>query len=341
MKKILFATTALVASASFASAEVKLTGYAEIGIKGGESYSTTTGLVSSGKTQFHDDIDVSFNLSGETDTGLSFGAKIDLDEVNASAALGGTGSQKNAVWVKGAFGSITLGDTDGALDWAMQETDAAGNPGSLADNETAHLGFFGSYLDGMYDGQILRYDNTFGNFGVAISAELDDTPSPGDVDNGFAIGLKYTASLSGVDVTFGGGYQVATAPGTYAPAPFSVPGLSGVAPGDKLEAIGVSALANFENGFVADIAYTKIDGPATVNDVDHLGIGVGYKSGPLSLHANWGKYDIATVGDRTGYGVAVGYDLGGSASVLAGYGHSEDPAGTSFDNWSIGLGLSF
>lgn len=38
MKKVLFATTALVATAGVAAAEVSLSGYAEIGIVGGMRY---------------------------------------------------------------------------------------------------------------------------------------------------------------------------------------------------------------------------------------------------------------------------------------------------------------
>ncbi|MCP3969641.1 MAG: porin, partial [Rhodobacteraceae bacterium] len=54
MKKVLLATTALVASAGIASAQgVALSGSAEMGIIGG------TGM----EVQFHSDIDVTFTLS--------------------------------------------------------------------------------------------------------------------------------------------------------------------------------------------------------------------------------------------------------------------------------------
>ncbi|KKL69695.1 hypothetical protein LCGC14_2112360, partial [marine sediment metagenome] len=70
MKKVLFATTALVASTSFAMADVDLSGVAEMGIFGGDGI----------EDQFHTDIDVTFSMSGSTDNGLTFGASIDLDE---------------------------------------------------------------------------------------------------------------------------------------------------------------------------------------------------------------------------------------------------------------------
>ena len=40
MKTLLLASTALVATAGFAAADVKITGYAEIGIIGGDVYAT-------------------------------------------------------------------------------------------------------------------------------------------------------------------------------------------------------------------------------------------------------------------------------------------------------------
>jgi len=315
MKKVLFATTALVASASMASmasAEVKLTGYAEIGVIGGSAM----------ETQFHDDMDVSFHLSGESDNGLSFGAKIDLDEV--SGGISNT-SGPAVVWVKGAFGSITLGDTDGALDWAMQDT---GIGTSLTDDHTTHAGYGGnSEIDSLaaYDGQIMRYDNTFGDFAVALSVMLDDT---GVLNPAWGIGAKYNASLGGVDLGLGVAYQ------DY----------------DTDSAWGVSVDAKMAGGFRAILNYSDLgdtDGGGVGET--HSAIGLGYTMNALTVSANYGQYDEGS-NSQDGYGFAVNYDLGGGAVVMAGYGKSECGAApvyascvanTSPDTWSLGLGLSF
>ncbi len=294
MKKILFATTALVASAGIASAEVKLTGYAEIGIKGGSGM----------ETQFHDDIDVSFKLSGETDGGLSFGAKIDLDEADTGAFTGGP-QQLNAVWVKGAFGKVTLGDTDGAFDWALQEI---GMGTTLTDDHTTHAGYNGnSGLDGSYDGQVLRYDNTFGDFGVAISAELDDTAVG---DPAWGIGVKYNAALGGVNLGLGLGFQDNGANDIW----------------------GVSIDAKMDSGFRAILNYSDHSTTGA-----YTGIGLGYTMDALLVTVNYGTYDLS---GNDGYGLAVNYDLGGGAVVMAGYGNSS-VGGVDTNTWSLGLGLSF
>lgn len=303
MKKVLFATTALVATAGVAAAEVSLSGSAEIGIVDGSGMPAM---------QFHHDLDVKFTLSGETDNGLTFGATIDLDEIGDDShddgggdgiSSGGTGAvEEHSVFVSGNFGTVTMGDTDGAFDWALTEV---GIGSAIADDHTTHAGFNGnSGLDGATDGQILRYDNTFGDFGVAISVELDDTNAAAAGDT-WGIGLKYSAALGGVDLGIGLGYQ----------------------DNDVNNVTGISLDAQFAGGFRAILNYSDYDTTA-----DHTGIGVGYSSGPLTVSANYGEFD----GGADGFGVAVNYDLGGMA-VQFGYGDDS----TGFDQWSLGLAMSF
>ncbi|WP_298262239.1 porin, partial [uncultured Litoreibacter sp.] len=144
-------------------------------------------------------------MSGETDNGLTFGASVDLDEGGAIS----NATQNNAddggatIFVSGAFGTVTMGDTDGALDWALTEAGNVGNPGSIADDETSHAGYLGSYLDGGNDNQILRWDYTSGAFGVAVSLEDDNGSAAASSGIGYAIGFKYALDLSGTTVNFG------------------------------------------------------------------------------------------------------------------------------------------
>ena len=321
MKKALFASTALVAFAGTAVADVDLSGRAEMGIFDSDGLETA---------QFFTDIDVTFTMSGETDGGLTFGASVDLDE-GGDAADATNNDQEDGgatIFISGAFGTVTLGDTDGALDWALTEAGNVGNPGSIADDETAHAGYLGSYLDGAFDGQILRYDYSAGDFGVAVSVELDDA----DVfDEGFAIGLRYGLDLGGADVSLGIGYQEA----------------------DVSDAIGVSATATLANGLSFGATYTDFSDTAVDfgalgvddNPVDsHFSIGVGYTTGAFTVHANYGDFDGddgAGGVDHDGFGIAATYDLGGGAIVHFGYGSSDVDTVGDFDTVSLGLGLSF
>lgn len=296
MKKVLFTTTALVASAGIASAEVSLSGYAEIGVKGSDSI----------ETQFHNDIDVKFSLSGATDNGLTFGATIDLDEINNSAEVGGLGTlNRSSVFVSGDWGTLTMGDTDGAFDRVMQEV---GSGTSIADDHTTHAGFNGnSGLDGAYDGQILRYDYSFGDFSIAASLELDDT---GAGDPTYGIGGKFSTDMGGVMLGFGLGYQA----------------------NDVDDIWGISASADMGNGFGAVVNYSDRSG---ATDITHTGLGISFETGPHLVGFNWGQFDTAGV-TTDGYGLVYNYDLGGGAVAMAGYGD-----GDTGSSWSLGLGLSF
>ena len=77
MKKVLLATTALVATAGFAAADISLSGSANMGIsylEGG-----TYGADSDRETQLKNEIDFNIVASGTSDSGIEFGASMDID----------------------------------------------------------------------------------------------------------------------------------------------------------------------------------------------------------------------------------------------------------------------
>lgn len=303
MKKVLLATTALTLSAGIAAADghtgVKVTGFAEMGV-----FDNGTDDV-----QFFQDIDVTFSMSGETDNGLSFGASIDLDEVqqNDDGSANGavddvTAHGGSTIFLSGNFGTLTMGDTDGAFDWALTEV---GSLGAIADDHTSHAGYSGnSGLDGGNDGQVLRYDNTLGDFSFAVSFE-QDVPGTG-VGDILGVGVKGSFG----DVSVGLGFQDS-----------DVSDITGISLGANLG--DINAVLNYTTG---DIAGT---------DTDHTALGLTYTSGALGLHVNYGMTDAGGT-DTDGFGVAVNYDLGGGAEVQFGYGDGE---GTT--TWSLGVAMSF
>jgi len=355
MKKVLFATTALVASAGFAAADVTLSGSAEMGVYGGSAINAARTGTNDIETQFWNDIDVTFTLSGETDNGLTFGATIDLDEVgddcnlatqtltdsggdtvSVTACTGGdpisaTGAgEEHSVFISGNFGTLTMGDTDGAFDWAMQEV---GIGSAIADDHTTHIRFSGNGgLDGTWDGQVARYDYSFGDFSFAVSAELDDTGVGSPV---FGIGGGYSAELGGATVGVGLGYQTR----------------DDTARWDTI--MGVSANVAFDNGFAIAANYSSASaGTGFTTDSSHWGVGVSYTADALTVSANYGVRDnwfdagFGQYYDGKGYGLAVNYDLGGGAVVQFGYGSSEYTGAltttkVSTDTFSFGLAMSF
>ena len=327
MKKILLATTMLAGTAGFAAAEVAVSGYAEIGIIKSEA-----GFAGSTNAQFHQDVEVTFTMSGETDGGLSFGAAIDLDETNVAAG----DDSGTTVFVSGAFGKLTMGDTDGALDWAVAD---AGALTSMGDDHTTHNFYFAANgFDGSHDGQVVRYEYSFGDFGVALSYEQAGNNATGTLaDDNVGIGATYSMDMGGTALKFGLGYQAGADRSTTTVAYTN---------GD---AIGASVSAELAGGFAVSLGYIKYDfdalnvagGAATAVDFAHTGLGVTYTTGALSLHANVGHFNPDVGASDSTYGLAVNYDLGGGAVVMAGYGSDVSAAAGDQSQYSIGLGLSF
>ena len=317
MKKLLITSTAMVVASTAAFADghsgVALSGYAEIGFKD----------AGAGDIEFHHDMDVSFKLSGQTDNGLTFGAKVDLDEISSGIPAG---SGAHTVFIGGDSWKITMGDTDGALDKALTEVAFLT---AIADDHSTHAGYSGnSALDGSGDGQVLRFDYSFDAFTLSVSMEQFDDGVTSD-DDIYGIGGSFSTDLGGTDLSIGLGYQTQ----------------------DTVDAIGASVGFGI-SGFDVVLNYWDLDGPGTAGDVTYMAIGVAYTIDALSFTANYGDFDRdGSVEDTSGFGIAVNYDLGGGAVVMLGYGDSDYNAGNSqgtggtelfdADTWSIGLGLSF
>lgn len=344
MKNILFATTALVATAGIASAEVagsgpgtvNISGWAEMGVIGGSEI----------ESQFWTDIDVEFRMSGTADNGLTFGAGVDLDE---NGAFSGTTEGGEFVFVSYGAATLTMGDTDGAFDKALTEVNYAS--GSIDDSETAHAGFsgnggvglfgagvlmvpgtqLGTGLDAAYDGQIARFDYAFDGITASVSAEIDDT---GAGDPIWGLGVAYAGEFSGVAVGFGLGYQ--------ATADFG-------GSDTEISVWGLSADAGFSNGVTVGLNYSQMDIEGVDDTLDHGAIGIGYEMNAIAVGLNYGHYTSDDEELASGFGLAASYDLGGGLVGKFGYGSSSLDSGFAtlvgseeeFNTWSLGLAMSF
>jgi outer membrane protein OmpU len=109
MKKILLTTTALVATAGFAMAEVTMNGSADMGLKYSDS-----GV---NKTNVESDVDVNFAASGETDGGIAWTAAASIGNDTSSGNSGvSTGStDAGSVSISGDFGTVSVGDVSSAI----------------------------------------------------------------------------------------------------------------------------------------------------------------------------------------------------------------------------------
>ena len=282
-----------------------------------------------GSYELHTDIDVTFTMSGQTDSGLTFGASNDLDESDGSGTGDDAEGESSAfdnrkqggeeIFISGAFGTLTMGDTDGALDWALEDV---GLGASLGDAHTSHLGYVGNDFaddgdDG--DGQIARYDYSFGDFSFALSADIAEAGGK-DI---FAAGAKYNFTLPGMRLGVGVGWQQRAA------FDANVGNESEVK-----DARGVSLDADFDNGFRIVLNLVNMgDGPesflyqtefSNTLPEEFEGIGLSYTLDDLTVAANFGRIreDLPLRTEQKGFGIAVNYDLGGGAEVQLGYSRS-------------------
>jgi outer membrane protein OmpU len=327
MKKLLLASTAIVATAGMAAADITMSGYAEIGMR------DAGGAVG---MEMHSDMDIGFKLSGASDNGLTFGASIDLDEV--SGGIASTGGP-HAVHVSGAFGTLTMGDTDGALDKANAEVAALT---TIADDHSTHAGYNGGA--GLDSGDILRYDTTAAGFGLSASIGQSDVAVANDV-----MGYGITTTLGTVAVS--AAYQADNVQDiTAVSAKTSIGGLTITANYSEATMAATPAVAAVTAVAFSRNATTGVltgavaaDAVAAINNsYEHSAIGLAYTVSGVNLHANYGSYDYDDGTQADGYGLAANYGLGGGATVMVGYGNGNARNATAdVSTFSLGLGLSF
>ncbi len=312
MKKILFATTALVATAGVASADVAVSGFAELGIfdNGGAT------------TQVHTDIDVTFSMSGTADNGVGFSAGIDLDELDGDGDTSNDQAMPDAT-IGLSFGpaSLTVGDTDSAFDARL--TEVAMNS-AIQDDHTIHPGYNGnSALDEALDSQVVRFDYALDAFTVSLSVNSDDTAN---LDPTYALGASFSADL-GVALGVGVGY---------------IKGDEALTASVYDEIIGLSLSAGFGSiSTVLNFSNWTDNTSGGADDASHIALGVGTTIGALAVSANYGEYDLPG-GNTNGFGLAANYDLGGGLVAQFGFSSGDNNTAAGYDDtYSLGLAMSF
>ena len=284
MKKVLFASTALVLTAGVASAEITLSGSANMGIKSNAlSWNLSTGVYgTSGETTVHNEIDIDVKGSGETDSGLTFGASVDLDTDSNNSANSTNAVKDPEVFIAYNGLKLTVGD--------VGEAQAVGG--------IADVGYDGIGIDDLVDDIVdtfgsddVRVDYAFGDFAVAVSADSDTTNGEG----GFAVG--FTGSVDAF--TFALGYSDRETGGT---------GFN-----EGTVTVGYSAGAI---GLKATYSDLSVDGGTGING---FGVEASYTTGDVTLTAIYAENDA----DFSGFGVGFAYDLGG-ATLAGGVGQFDD-----------------
>jgi len=187
MKKLLLATTVLVGTAGFASAEVTLSGNGRMGITYAE-----TAAAGDKETSFNSRVRATISMSSSTDSGLEFGGSFGVHD--AGAAAGGT---EGSVFISGAFGKLAMGGTDSAAQNAVGQLAGVGYVGNGDHNEIAYL------TSG--DKEMALYSYSASGFTGYVSVG-----QPDNADDTYSVGAAYATDAFSVAV----GYEDSSVTGT-------------------------------------------------------------------------------------------------------------------------------
>jgi outer membrane protein OmpU len=286
MKKILFATTALVASAGVAAADISVSGSAAMGLYGDES--TPTGVGNGGVETAADQsgvysmMKVVITGSGTADNGMTFGASID-------ASAGEDYDRGDFEYDGGESGTFGLGAVHVASGGLKITVDQDGID-DLSDDDNSHD---------------IQIDYSMGDFSVSVTNDIDG-------DNGVSeFSYKAGFSMAGISVTLSGndvddstaidlGYTVSDALGLTAHIDQNG--------GDQETKVGMS-YGMGAVGLTASYAmYDTAD--------DDWDLGISYSEGAMSVSAS--------TDEESDWELAGSYDLGGGLSAEGGMNADSD-----------------
>jgi len=327
MKKILFATTALVATAGMAAADVKISGYGRFGLDYNNSNSTDTAdAYYNGRSQTNitSRLRLQFDMSTETDSGVGFNARMRMQSENRD------GVARTGAWNAARFG-VTYGGLTvnvGNIIGAVENMPGLYTTGISAGTGIDGMGFYSLVVQGASwdayssagvgaNGVEALY--TFGGFTGHVSYSTNN-----DVAFGVA-GEDRTALM----LTYNfGDYYVAGAYQWSSNGPVADTG-------EELnDGVGLVAFGGDFGQFGGKLAYGSTEAADTVTLEGYANIGaastiMAWVSNLDSQNLTQGGTSIFTdkngaAADGTSWGLNYQYDLGGGATLVAGYVDSYD-----------------
>lgn len=332
MKKVLFATSALVAFAGAASAEVAVSGDARIGMRYDSDLCANFACTTTDSAwNVVNRARVKFTMTGTSDSGLEFGAEVRAEEALRSRygdqfvtapdsttedtfrVRNGLSADKGIVWVSGQYGKLTAGDIDSGMENALGDLPEVGMSGLDYLNE---FGYSSSdFDDSLYSEAGLLYEYSIN--GVKLFASfMDQNIGYSAIDrdnNAYSLGAKY--EMAGYE--FGIGYEKSD---------FYIDPVGFEGGAYENTSWGISAATVFNEVKVKGIYMTTTveDIPTLTGDldVDQFGVGAEYKmANGVGLAGYWRRVAFDTPADEFSadvVGLGASYDLGGGATLKGG-----------------------
>ncbi|MBE1290094.1 MAG: porin [Rhodobacteraceae bacterium] len=280
MKKVLFATTALIATAGVASADITMTGSAAAGfINNGDD---------NADIQMYNSVSATATMSGATDNGLDFGATLtfragddmdlDVGDLGDNAADGDftalSATSLGSIYVSGAFGKLTF-DEDG-ID-------------NLHDDDFSHD---------------VQYDYSAGGLSLSATFDVEDE---GDSEE-FSVKVGYTTGPLTITAAADDSNESDTT------VAYVVNDMLTLSVNYDTNGQGAN-----ESETIVKAAYSAgaLTGHIAIADDedDEWEVGLGYTAGALTLGATFAENDGA--GDNE-YDLSASYNMGGGMTIDAG-----------------------
>lgn len=297
-KNLLLSSTAIVgAGVMFASAQPALADI-ELTISGQVEFG---GVAASGDTLvngerdrgygFFMDSETNFNADGVTDSGLNYGAKVELevDVANTFLSDGGNNADEVGLYFSGGWGRVEVGRDDGAEDvMFVGGEDAQAGTGGI-DGDTANLTVV-QIQDTGDSAKVTYFTPRLAGFqgGVSFTPDVGDnaTKANNDFERDIGFGANWVGGIGPVDTTI-------SAVGNFA----------------NREADGIDNSQRFDNkkdwsvGFLGEwggLSFGAAGGQrkgfilaGEDNDTDFANVGIKYGFGPanVSVGYNWASFD--------------------------------------------------
>ena len=282
MKNLLIATTALVATAGVAAADVSLSGAANVGVLNNGDDNTATYM--------YNNVSVTAAMSGETDGGLTFGASLTMrsgDDVDLDVGDLGTNPNNSAAQGADALSATSLGNIYVSGDFGKLTFDQNGID-NLMDDAFAHD---------------VSYAGTFGALAVTATADIENNGAA----NGGEYSLKVVYAANGVTATIvtddSSDYDATVA---YAVNDMMTASVNYDSDGQTTSETTVK-VAYSNAGVTAHLAIAD-------DDDDEWELGLGYAANGLSIAAVFAEDGEGT---KTESDITASYDLGGGLSINA------------------------
>jgi outer membrane protein OmpU len=344
MKKVLFATTALIATAGMAAAEVSMSGYGRFGLDYNSANERVAGV---SETNITSRLRLQIDMSTETDSGIGFNARV---RMQSESRDGNPGASAGAGGDNG-FNGARFGVTYGGL--AVNVGNIIGAVENTPGLYTTGTRSAGTGIDGMgFHSLAIKSSNALGVVGTRFNWDAYSSAGAGSngiealySTGGFTGHISYSQRNGGAVVGDAGGEQRTAVMVTYSFSDYYVAA--------SYQATDNSATITTTNGTVLDpndglylltaggdfgafgarLAYGSTDAADSVTLEGNMDIGAASNivvwvnstdvdanlmadttvTGATTIGAN------ATASDGTSFGINYQYDLGGGATFVAGY----------------------